>query len=454
LPEEVREYTPSQLNREIKDLLQTGLGRIWIAGEISNLRKPASGHYYFTLKDEKSQVRAVFFRHHYLRNRQAGLRDASSLLAEGRFVSCLGQVTVYEERGEYQILVEWMENRGEGALRRAFDQLKAKLEAEGLFAGSHKKAIPFLPRAVGLVTSPTGSVIRDMLQIMQRRFPSMPVYVSPTKVQGAGAAEEIVRALELLQKVAEVEVIILARGGGSLEDLAPFNEEKLARAVFACPVPLIAAVGHETDFTIADFVADLRAPTPSAAAELVVPVRREMEERVLDCRRRLVNALMRELGRQGRMLKLARGRLMDPRRIMAEKRLAIDDRLERLTSFLSQALAGRRKDTKRWERTLMSFSPLAGIAQKRKTLAGKGEDLGEAMKTFLGRRRTLLLAQAALLDSVNPLSVLSRGYSITLKPESREIIRDARVLQGRQAVEVLLFKGKFTALVEKTFIEG
>jgi exodeoxyribonuclease VII large subunit len=271
-PELPHIYTVSSLTREIREHLETHFPLVWVSGEVSNLRRPVSGHYYFTLKDAEAQLRAVLFKgnHQHLRYKPE----------EGGQILCRGRITVYEPRGDYQLIVDYLEPAGLGALAQAFEALKTRLAAEGLFDQAHKQPLPFLPRGLALVTSPTGAVVRDILRLLQRRFPNVQVFIYPVKVQGAEAAGEIVRALEDLPEYPGVEVIVLARGGGSLEDLWPFNEEMVARAIYHCPLPVVSAIGHEVDFTIADFVADVRAPTPSAAVELVVPDKVELTRRL------------------------------------------------------------------------------------------------------------------------------------------------------------------------------
>ncbi|MDD2903707.1 MAG: exodeoxyribonuclease VII large subunit, partial [Syntrophales bacterium] len=265
-------YTVSSLTREIRQRLETGFPLVWVSGEISNLRQPSSGHYYFTLKDEGAQLRCVLFKGNHLR-----LRFKPQ---EGSQVLCRGRLTVYEPRGEYQLVLDYLEPLGWGALAQAFEALKARLQAEGLFAPEYKKPLPYLPRRLALVTSPTGAVVRDFLRLLGQRFPNVEVLIYPVKVQGAAAAGEIAAALDDLAQYPGLEVIVLARGGGSLEDLWPFNEEMVARAIHRCPLPVVSAVGHEVDFTIADFVADVRASTPSAAVELVVPDKVELLRRL------------------------------------------------------------------------------------------------------------------------------------------------------------------------------
>ena len=265
-------YTVSALTREIRDRLETYFSLVWVSGEISNLRQPLSGHYYFTLKDAGAQLKAVLFKgtHQHMRTKPQ----------EGKQFLCRGRLTVYEPRGEYQVVVDYLEPLGLGALAQAFEVLKTRLAAEGLFAPELKKSLPFLPKKIAVVTSPTGAAVRDFLRLVKQRYANVEVLIYPVKVQGDQAAGEITQALDELSAYPGVDVIVLARGGGSLEDLWPFNEETVARAIQRCPVPVVSAVGHEVDFTIADFVADHRAPTPSAAVELVVPDKAELERRL------------------------------------------------------------------------------------------------------------------------------------------------------------------------------
>ena len=272
--------TVTELTRQVQDVLEATFDQLWVEGEISNLRRPASGHLYFTLKDEESQIRAVLFR--------PVARALKFDLEDGMHIVCRARMNVYKPRGEYQLILDYAEPRGVGALQIAFEQLKAKLQAEGLFDPVHKKPIPYLPSRIGVITSPSGAVIRDILNITKRRFPSVRILIAPVRVQGAEAPAEIVEALHHLNEMPGIDVIIVARGGGSLEDLMAFNNEGVARAIFASRIPVISAVGHEIDFTIADFVADMRAPTPSAAAELVVPMRSDLTQQIRALTARLV----------------------------------------------------------------------------------------------------------------------------------------------------------------------
>ena len=310
-------YTVSALTREIRDRLETYFSLVWVSGEVSNLRQPLSGHYYFTLKDAGAQLRAVLFKgsHQHMRFKPQ----------EGSQFLCRGRLTVYEPRGEYQLVVDYLEPLGQGALAQAFEVLKTRLQAEGLFAPELKKPLPFLPRKIALVTSPTGAAVRDFLRLLRQRCPNVEVLIYPVKVQGAEAAGEIAAALNDLGAFPGVEVIVLARGGGSLEDLWPFNEEVVARAIHRCPIPVVSAVGHEVDFTIADFVADKRAPTPSAAVELVVPDKAELKRRLARLGATLAGTLARRRDMARQHLYLMARRLPDMRRSLVDLRLKVDE---------------------------------------------------------------------------------------------------------------------------------
>ena len=315
-------YTVSALTREIRDRLETYFSLVWVSGEVSNLRQPLSGHYYFTLKDAGAQLKAVLFKgnHQHMRFKPQ----------EGSQFLCRGRLTVYEPRGEYQLVVDYLEPLGQGALAQAFEVLKTRLQDEGLFAPELKKPLPFLPRKIALVTSPTGAAVRDFLRLLRQRCPNVEVLIYPVKVQGAEAAGEIAAALNDLGAFPGVEVIVLARGGGSLEDLWPFNEEVVARAIHRCPIPVVSAVGHEVDFTIADFVADQRAPTPSAAVELVAPDKAELKRRLARLGATLAGTLARRRDMARQHLYLMARRLPDVRRSLVDLRLKVDDKAEAL----------------------------------------------------------------------------------------------------------------------------
>ena len=442
--------TVSRLNERIKSLLEEGFALVWVEGEVSNLRRPASGHLYFTLKDAKSQIRAVIFRTPFAR---PWGRTSGFVLEEGMSVVCRARLTVYPPRGEYQLVVDAVEPRGLGALQKAFEQLKARLEAEGLFAADRKKPLPFLPARIGVVTSPTGAVVRDILNVTRRRFPSVDVLIAPVRVQGAEAPAEIIRALGDLQGIPGVEVIILARGGGSLEDLAPFNDEGVARAIARSRIPVISAVGHETDFTIADFTADLRAPTPSAAAELAVPLRAELMESVGTLRLRLIRCRRQEAERLRERLAGLSERLRDPKRRLADIRLALDDYGERMKASLLHLRVVRRREWQNLSLRLEHRSPRLRIAEQRALIGSLGKAIGVVWEKQAERRKGRVRSAMALLDSLSPLSVLRRGYSITQRLPDGLILRRAESAVAGGDISVMLSEGSLQAKVMKIFKE-
>ena len=437
--------TVSQLNENIKAFLEEAFGVIWVEGEVSNLRRPASGHTYFTLKDDKSQIRAVYFRKSgYVRNRGQAFD-----LEDGMKVICRAELTAYAPRGEYQLIVESVEPQGTGALQKAFEQLKAKLAAEGLFDSARKRALPYLPERIGVITSPTGAVIRDILNVSKRRFPSVDILIAPTRVQGAEAADEIIAALQNLVAAGRIDVIIIARGGGSLEDLAPFNNEALARAVACCPIPVVSAVGHETDYTICDFVADLRAPTPSSAAELVLPLRADLLDTLAALRQRLITAQRRNILDRRDRLEAISSRFRDPRRFLLDFSLHLDDLQERLRRSALQCTSVFRNRLRHLELGLQNRNPEQIIREKRTLLANLEKTINAAWRHYLELRRSRVGKNAALLETLSPLSVLQRGYGIIRRLPDGEIIRQAGRLTLDERVAIQLAEGSVEAKVEK-----
>lgn len=437
--------TVSQLNDNIKAFLEEAFGSLWVEGEVSNLRRPQSGHVYFTLKDDKSQIRAVYFRQYgYSRNRTT-IFD----LEDGMKILCRARLSAYPPRGEYQLIVESAEPKGVGALQKAFEQLKARLAAEGLFDASHKKALPFLPERIGVITSPTGAVIRDILNITRRRFPAVNILIAPTRVQGSGAAGEIIAALRNLHAFGRVDVIIVARGGGSLEDLAPFNDEALAREIYRSSIPTVSAVGHETDFTICDFVADLRAPTPSAAAEMVVPQKTDLQENLYNMRQRLLTAQRRLLDDQKERLTSLQGRFKDPRRFLDDSSIHLDTLRERIQRAWLQKTQLMKTILQHLELTLQNRNPQKLVREKRIFLNNLEKDLMSGWNLYLKDRQERLAKNSALLDSLGPLAVLQRGYSITRKWPDGAIVRQAQELTLDETVSIQLARGFLQARVEK-----
>ena len=425
----------SQVERQYSDC--------WVEGEISNLRIPDSGHLYFTLKEENAQIRAVMFR--------SSARLLRFRPENGLHVTLRGRITVYEERGELQISAEFMEPQGAGALQLAFEQLRARLQAEGLFEASRKKTIPPLPRRIGIVTSPQGAALQDILHILARRHHSANVLIYPAQVQGDAAAGEVMAGLRHFNRTRAVEVIIIARGGGSLEDLAAFNHEGLARAVAESKIPVISAIGHETDFTILDFVADLRAPTPSAAAELVIRSRQEIEAQAEELRRRLERALRyRLLMARQELTQLAQhgafARMMD----------GINRRQQKLDDQRFRLERGQRQTFERWRRRWELASAVVRHYDARRRLAAVRQRLdAEASKLATAANARLLASRAALdrrmasLEALSPVAILNRGYALVFDANGR-LVKDAARLQAGDELSARLARGRVRTRVTGT----
>ena len=435
-------YTVSQLTAEIKDIVESGFGEVWVEGEVSNLRVPPSGHWYFTLKDESSQIQAVVFR--------SQARFIEFEPEDGLRIVVRGRLSVYEQRGQYQVIVDFMEPRGVGALQLAFDQLKRRLEAEGLFDPGRKKPLPFLPKRIGIVTSPTGAVVRDMLTILERRFERLGVLLYPVRVQGEGAADEIAGGIAYLDRHTDVDVIVVARGGGSMEDLWAFNDEAVARAIERAHKPVVSAVGHEVDFTISDFVADVRAPTPSVAAELVVRNKADLLFHLESLRDRLVKRIQAVLkGEKSFWLGLD-ARLRDPRRRLVDLRLQGDDLLGRLVAGTRRMLDQKRTRLGGMEREVLYRSPLSHIGQLRDRVEQRTGKLERAARGDLEMRRRAVERSMDRLEAMSPLNILRRGYSIVRRLPSMDIVRDSRALQRNDRVDVKLHQGGLVCRVEST----
>ena len=435
--------TVSELAMRIKASLEDQFPAVWVEGEISNLRTPSSGHAYFTLKDDGAQLRCVLFRG---RGRRVAFQPE-----DGMQVLAFGGLDVYVARGEYQLVVELLEPKGVGALQLAFEQLKRRLEAEGLFDAARKRPLPSFPRTIGIVTSPTGAAVRDMLHVIGRRFADLRILITPVRVQGEEAPGEIVRALRDLQEIAELDVVIVGRGGGSIEDLWAFNDERVARAIAACRVPVISAVGHETDFTIADFVADLRAPTPSAAAELVVQEKLQVARALVDLYENLKQAMAGRLDRErARIESLAKRRVLtDAARALRDLHRRLDDLTARLTLGVrgSQRQVAHRLSLAR--NALRSLNPVARIANGTALLSQLRGRLASAAVHSVKASRHRFDAAVGQLDSLSPLAVLGRGYSLTRLLPSGAIVRSAAQTRPGDAVEILLHRGALDARVER-----
>jgi len=434
--------TVSELTREIKDILEMQFADILVEGEISNFKVPPSGHIYFTLKDDFSQIRVVLFK-----NQARSLRFSPE---DGLHVICRGRVSLYEKRGEYQLILEEMEPKGIGALQLAFLQLKERLEREGFFDPSRKRPIPMIPQKIGIITSPTGAVIRDMLKIIERRFENVHLTLYPVRVQGEGAASEIAKGIEYFNQQKEVDVIIVARGGGSLEDLWAFNEEEVARAIFYSQIPIVSAVGHETDYTISDFVADVRAPTPSAAAELVVKDKRDVKNTLQFLEVRLGSEVLQILQEGRTQLSHLNQRLKDPRKRIEEDFLRVDDLSNRFLFLTSWIVKTKREKYLHLNEGLFFRNPNQKVKHLRQSILEVKRRLLQNIKHSIEIWRQKLEGRMGQLDSLSPLSILQRGYSITRKIPSLEILRDSTQVKERDRVEVRLFRGRLVCDVEKS----
>jgi exodeoxyribonuclease VII large subunit len=434
--------TVSELTARIRDLLARNFTDIFVQGEISNCRPAQSGHIYFTLKDDRAQVRCVFFK-----QQQRGVKFRPE---DGLQVTVRGSISVYEQRGEYQIYVEKIEPIGLGALQLAFEQLKKRLEAEGLFDPARKKPLPLLPSRIGLITSPRGAAVRDVVRILTRRFPNVHLTVYPVRVQGEEAAGEIVKALKFFNEKKMVDVLILARGGGSLEDLWAFNEEVVARAIAASEIPVISGVGHETDFTIADFVADVRASTPSAAAELVVQTRREFDKHIADLRGALAEQVRYRilvLSRRVHEFAARRG-FRRPLDLLRQQRQRADELTSRLALGLRARLEQSRKRFTAAHLRIVSFDFRVKIAAFRLRLERRAADLGVRAERLLQKKRDRVEKLLLQLNERSPLKVLERGYAIATDAKGA-VLRDASQVQIGDSVSLQLHRGKLSTEVKK-----
>ena len=434
-------YSVSALSEEIKTLLEAHFDFVWVEGEISNFRSPLSGHFYMVLKDEKAQIKAVMFR--------PQTRYLKFMPQDGMKVIVRGRVAIYEPRGEYQVILDYMEPLGVGALALAFEQLKKKLAAQGVFDESVKKPLPFLPQRVAVITSPTGAAIRDFLKIIRRRFANLEIVVVPVKVQGEGAAAEMVDALDLVNRELDVDVIVLTRGGGSLEDLWAFNQEELALAIRASRIPVVSAVGHEIDVTISDLAADLRAPTPSGAAELLVVEKETLTQQLMQFRTRLQSGLKNRLGSLQEKLRFLSKGLRDPRKGLADSWLRLDDVENRLSRMMTFMRMDRKRRLDAGEKALVLHSPLKIVAGLKQKIEFQSRSLTMMVTRKL---RDCIMSVSMLqekLKDMSPLSVLGRGYSITRKLPEKQVLRSSSQVSRGDKVSVKLAEGELECLVEK-----
>lgn len=417
-------FTVSRLNQAVRLLLEQEMGQVWISGEISNFSQPSSGHWYFTLKDDTAQVRCAMFRNS---NRRVTFRPQ-----HGQQVLVRANITLYEPRGDYQIIVESMQPAGEGLLQQKYEQLKAKLQAEGLFDQQHKQPLPSPAHCVGVITSKTGAALHDILHVLKRRDPSLPVIIYPTAVQGEEAPGQIVRAIELANRRQECDVLIVGRGGGSLEDLWSFNDERVARAIFASAIPVVSAVGHETDVTIADFIADLRAPTPSAAAEMVSRNQQELLRQILSAQQRLGMAMDYFLAHRSRRFTQIYHRLQQqhPQLRLARQQTALERLQQRMNAAIDSQLKRGSQQQSRLLQRLNQQNPQSRIHRTQSRIQQLEYRLAENMRSRLSASRERFGNTVTHLEAVSPLSTLARGYSVSTATDGKVLKKVKQVKTG------------------------
>jgi len=434
-------YSVSELTEEIQDLLENRFNFVWVEGEISNFSAPVSGHYYMVIKDEKAQIRAVMFR--------LQARYLKFLPENGMKVIVQGRVGVYPPRGEYQIILDYLEPMGVGALALAFEQLKKKLAAQGIFDKEIKKPLPLLPQRVAVITSPTGAAISDFLKVIRRRFANIEIIIIPVRVQGEGATEDMVEALDLVNCELKMDVIVLTRGGGSLEDLWAFNKEELALAIRRSQTPVVSAVGHEIDLTISDLAADFRAPTPSVAAELLVLEKESIINRLDEMKSRLMTGINQNIKNQTQELYRLSKRIQDPRKRLADIWMRLDENYSRLIRLMDLIVLDTRKRVNAEERALLLRSPINMITSMRQRLNFQKTSLAQGIDKQLGIKQTTLSLLGKRMKDLSPLSILKRGYSITRKLPEKWVIRYASSVQKGDQIQVLLAEGDLECRIEK-----
>ena len=432
----------TEITRSIKLLLENGFSFISVRGEVSNIRKPYSGHLYFTLKDESSQLKGVLFKPQQ--------RYLAKELTNGDQIICRGRISLYEPRGEYQIIVDSVDFAGEGDLQLAFEQLKAKLDSEGLFNNDHKKNLPFLPRSIALITSPTGAAVSDFLTIAQSRFASIPIEIYPVRVQGEQAAQEITSAVLEANNRCTSDVIVICRGGGSIEDLWPFNDETLARSVYQSDLPVVSAIGHEIDFTILDFVADLRAPTPSAAAETVVPSRNVIKATVEQMKETLAVTMSHRIKNYRQTILLQERLLRDPTALLQNLRLRIDQLQISLIHSSKNLYAQRAQQLKDSVRALKINSPEHAINDKKNRLMLLHKSILNSFQRTTHLKLAKINTAVSLLSAVNPKAVLQRGYSIVYTEPNNHIVRSSKQVTAGDDLSIITGAGTISSKVTKT----
>lgn len=431
----------TQLNRRARQLLETQFALLWVEGELSNVSVPSSGHWYFTLKDSGAQVRCAMFR-----NRNMTVKFKPQ---QGMQVVIRARVSLYEERGDYQIIAEHMEEAGTGALQRQFEALKNKLMQEGLFADARKKSLPKMPQHIAVITSPTGAAIRDILHVLDRRFASIPVSIIPVAVQGKDAGPQIVNALDMANRSKLFDVIILGRGGGSLEDLWAFNEEIVARAIAASQIPVISAVGHETDFTIADFVADLRAPTPSAAAEIAVPDSDEWLDKIIGYEVLLEEAMQRKLEFLQQKLHWLQSRLRHPKARIEQANQRLDHLEMRLQQVMLQKIQRYKHQLQSLQLRKAPWHPRLQLQKLQQRLQNASQRLQPLPKQILFKKNQQFQSAVRLLNTLNPLKTLDRGYALVTLQDGKTPVTSSKQIQSGSQLTTRVAEGEFTCEVKK-----
>lgn len=431
----------SELNKKAKSLLDKGIPKLWIEGEISNLAKPASGHMYFSLKDEMSQIRCAWFKQRQLQN-TLNIVNGSKMLA-------LGKIGLYEPRGEYQFIVEKMEIAGEGDLKRKYEDLKRKLSAEGIFSEENKSELPNLPKRIGVITSPSGAAVQDILTVLNRRFPIIPIIIFPVAVQGEQAAPQIQNALEKANFRADCDLLILARGGGSLEDLWAFNEEIVARAIFDSEIPIISAIGHETDVTISDFTADLRAPTPSGAAELAVPDQHDWIKSIDNISEKINTIITQQINSKSQLSDWINKRLSQSSPMMTVKRqIEKSNNLQKmLSSSILQNLSRQEKNIHQLKSNLNEVSPRLKIHTQLSRIKELNQKITSCSDHLLEGLNNRIKLASKTLNSVSPLRTLDRGYAIARDAKTKNVIMSADTIEIENDIEVKLAKGEIKVTV-------
>ena len=433
-------FSVSELNLQARVTIEKQFNLVWVEGELSNFARPRSGHWYFTLKDDNAQVRCAMFAN---RNRLAQLQPA-----DGQQVLIKGRVSIYEGRGDFQIIVDQIEHAGEGLLRQAYEQLKVNLSSEGLFSEESKKPLPSYPRHIAIVSSPTGAAVKDILAVWGRRYPALEVTLVPTSVQGENASTEIIEALDSAEELGP-DLIIVTRGGGSLEDLWSFNLESVARRIFACQIPLVSAIGHEIDFTIADFVSDIRAPTPSAAAEIAVPELTEIRDQVKDFEKTLINSWKNTKQMLQLTLQNAKLRLLSPTTVIEQAHQRIDDASNRTLTAITRLIDLQKERLANNRAQLRILGPNQKLSGAKSELLSKKTRLIRSIQDKLLKDDERLRSLARVLDSVSPLPTLSRGYAIVRDQDSASVLTKKSQLEMGQRVVTRITDAIFVSKIEK-----